>query len=338
MLRRIVVGLDGSAQAESAVPAAAALARASGARLTLVQALPSGETLEVIDAAHPDVFRYSASEGSEDDVLAARAAARDARAYLERVAALWRASGITVDTLVVAGDPADVVIEVVTTRSADLVVLATRGRTGLDRLLFGSVAEAILRRSPVPVVLLQSLAPEYELAGPGQIVRLLVPLDGRPLAEAALPWAGDLARSLHAEVVLARILPPASSPAEEASASTETGQEISLSDERVKSAQEYLDVVAQRLRAAGVRVSTVVRRDQPAVGLVAAADAQSAALIVMATHGRTGLPRTLLGSVALEVVRQAQRPVVLVRPGLGEPTGATTSPPAWEVPPTARHP
>jgi nucleotide-binding universal stress UspA family protein len=144
---------------------------------------------------------------------------------------------------------------------------------------------------------------------------ILVPLDGSPLAEQALPYAAWLGRALPAELVLARILPlevwayfPPAAP--------ETYQQLMNDEERF--ARDYLARIADPLRQQGLTVQTRIERGEPATMLLDLAPAAHAGLIVMTTHGRTGLNRFALGSVADRLVHYGHVPIVLLRSGVAE--------------------
>jgi nucleotide-binding universal stress UspA family protein len=137
--------------------------------------------------------------------------------------------------------------------------------------------------------------------------RILVPLDGSPLAEAILPVAEEWAKEEGAEVILLRAVPAHHLPGADA-----TESEIQV----VKEAEAYLTEVAERLERRGVkRVSWIVWYDEPARAIIEAVTRDEVDLIVMATHGRRGLGRIFFGSVAEGVLRSAAVPVLLFKAG-----------------------
>jgi nucleotide-binding universal stress UspA family protein len=145
--------------------------------------------------------------------------------------------------------------------------------------------------------------------------KILVPLDGSPLAEAALNKAVALAKDAGAaSIVLVR--------ATEAS-TIAGGDPIEAQVAVVKEAEEYLEGIAARVRAEGVReVSTSVWYGPPAPAIIEAADMTRADLVVMSTHGRSGIGRLLLGSVAESVLRATHIPILLMRPSGAPAPGA----------------
>ena len=184
-MQNILIPLDGSSLAEAALPFARAIATRAGAGLTLVHAARYHSLFRDVG-----VEQVRAIENGED--------------YVARVATGLRTYGVPVDTRVPVGSsPAEWILEESDFRHADLIAMATHDREGPDRWLHGSVAEAIVRRSTVPVMLVRTtadvlVAQRFELPEP----ILLVPVDGSELADAALPVAGELARAVGARVVL----------------------------------------------------------------------------------------------------------------------------------------
>jgi nucleotide-binding universal stress UspA family protein len=152
--------------------------------------------------------------------------------------------------------------------------------------------------------------------------RLLVPLDGSPIAESILPQVGVLARGLGQPVVLLMVLPRVEELRPEQGG---FDAELSLIQERRQQyAEQYLDSVRLRLESEGVRATTAIESGMVAPAIIDAAEKQRSGGILMATHGRGGARRWVLGSVADKVVRTSPVPVLLNRPR--EETS-----PAWEA-------
>ena len=192
-----------------------------------------------------------------------------------------------------------------------LIAMSTHGKSGLNRWVFGSVAEKVLHASPIPMLLVRSTQND-EL--PGVIAAadyrsLLVPLDGSVFAEQALDLAGDLAHTLKAKVTLVSAIPDLPLATElvapPAVVVPVTGETSILAN--------YLAENRRKLVAKGLNVKTKLEYAPPAEAILRVGDAVHADLIVMATHGRTGLPRLWLGSIAMKVVQASSLPVLLVR-------------------------
>jgi nucleotide-binding universal stress UspA family protein len=193
----------------------------------------------------------------------------------------------------------------------DLVVMTTHGRTGLGRWLYGSVAEAVLRHCPVPIWLVRAWAPVQPKVFEQPQPRLLVPLDGSPFGEAALSQAVALARVLDGVVVLLHVLVPPPIHADPHVAQV-LMESMALDDE--DAARRYLEEVAGRHASAGAPIETVVRTGNAVETILAETWAADIGLLVMATHGWTGLERMLFGSVAADVLKRSTVPLVVVRP------------------------
>lgn len=292
MYRTILVPLDGSVFGERALPMARTLAQAMQAQVVLMS------------AASAAVFPGT------DATEAQCQAVRETRAYLETLVPGLTEQGLQVEIAVPYGDAAEAILVEIGLHRADLVVMCTQGRSGLGRWIYGSVAEQVLARSPVPVLLVRASG-ETPWLGPGpEQSALLVPLDGSAFAEMALPHAAALARTFGGTILLVRAIAP---PMALYSYPGVRLAQDSLNEES-REAESYLEEVAERLRGDRLAVTTVVREGWPAEVITNPGVNPSPRLVVMATHGRTGVERLLLGSVALEVVRRGSLPVLLIRP------------------------
>jgi nucleotide-binding universal stress UspA family protein len=295
MYKAILVPLDGSPLAERALPHAEKLAAEAGARLVLMRAAR--------------VPPFAAGDAAEVQL----AVMDEAEEYLATLRAAYAERGIAVETAAPYGDPAQWIVDEVSLRGIDAIVMATHGRSGLSHLALGSVAESVLAHSPVPVLVIR--AGSDDRAPAADPARVIVPLDGSTFAEAALAAAHDLAETIGAEVVLATTVIPPQAPVTDG-----FGHVISYVDQELEAqraiAAAYLGGVAQRFAAEhGIpRPRTVVTVGDPATAMADVAAAEGAAYVVMSTHGRTGLRRALLGSVAGEVLRHGSTPLLLVRP------------------------
>lgn len=191
----------------------------------------------------------------------------------------------------------------------DVLVMATHGRGGPARWFLGSVAEEVVRRATVPVWLIRASDSE---ATPFAIRRLVVPLDGSPLAAEALPTALALAKRLHAPIQLLTVIDVPGELATEVVATAVSSRRFEEAVTRLfADAQDLLAQRLQRLQAEGVVTSAEVLNGSPGLAIVRAS--LPGDVIVMTSHGRRGLPRWFLGSVAEDVVRRASVPVLVLR-------------------------
>lgn len=293
MLKTILVPLDGSELAERALSFASAASIPTAAHLVLVRVVGASSFL-----------------GTDLQPLT------EAEAYLSQHAEQLVERGFSVDTEIPCGDsPASWIVEQVRVHHADLVVMSTHGRTGPGRWLLGSVAEAVVARSPVPVLVDRAWHwVQRELLLQDE-PRLLVPLDGSPFAESALAVALGLADDLGCELVLTRVEPRPTGVLKAAD-----GQVLAyvdqLEDVERLAGNDYLRHVADQIAevAPDLPVHLDVRFGAPAEGIAESAADTHAALVIMATHGRTGFRRALMGSVAGRVLHDGTTPLVLVGP------------------------
>jgi len=223
---------------------------------------------------------------------------------------------------VAAGSPAEVILRFADENDIDVIVMATHARSGVKRLVVGSVAEKVLRKSSVPIWLVRPGAPEEAIYDqwPGKM--LLVPLDGSELAEAVLPHVEVLAKQRGTEpveVVLTRICTLPTAPVY-GDFTTSAGLmhydyiEAELA-RRKQMAGKYLAEIEGSLKSAGLLVRSEVLDGRPAEQIINYANAHPCNVIVMSTHARSGPRRLALGSVAAEVLRGASTPMVLVKTG-----------------------
>lgn len=293
MINTILVPLDGSPLAERALPHAEAIATATGARIALIRAVQEQSFL------------------GKDKPAARVTAMAEAEAYLTEIAALLMTRGFTVDTSVGYGDTSTTILAEAEDREANLIVMATHGRGGLGRLRYGSVAEAVLRRTEAPLLLVRAWGGERQATPFGVRPRLLVPLDGTAFSEEALLVATRLALALGGELILLHAVSPfeqvfmpesilANFPEQEAARGVE--------------ARAYLEQLVAGGATGGCQTTIEVRLDVPTLAIEEAARDHSADLVIMATHGRSALGRLALGSVADAVLQYSRAPLLLVRP------------------------
>jgi len=295
MSQPIVVPLDGSELAEAALPYAAAFAKSTGAGLVLVTVR---ETIEDgLAGLLPDVI---------EDLF--QKEERYYEGYLASAGKKAMRSGVPVEALTLSGKPADEILALMQKRRARMLVLATHGRSGLGRWVYGSVAADLVQRAPVPTLIVGPNCLQGR-TGTVRIRRILVPLDGSELSEQALRPAGELAEALGASIVLAQVLSWASQAFAFDVPSVTAAQ---IDQELTRASQEYLARVANRVKTAKP-VRTRALHGMPADALMDLVADEKIDLVVMGSHGRGGLTRAALGSVADRML-QSQAPVLLVRP------------------------
>jgi nucleotide-binding universal stress UspA family protein len=311
MYRSILVPLDGSQLSEAALPVASEIARRSGATLHLLLVTMRAMAAPIFVEALPVVDEDMHSLGKTHD-----------QAYLEQIRDRLTAAGelpVTVAVLdPLAADDHEQTIPgfiaaYAVANGVDLIVMTTHGRGGITRFWLGSVADALIRLSPAPILLLRS---HDEASGLGQAAparRILIPLDGSARSEAVVAPALALGQLLGAEYTLLHIVVPAVlGPAAPFTTPTDFNPERTRRDEA--EAQRYLEEVAGRLRGLGATVGTrVLVGDQVALAILEETQRESYDLIAMSTAGRSGIRRLLIGSVADKVLRRAEAPLLLHR-------------------------
>jgi nucleotide-binding universal stress UspA family protein len=271
MWQPVLVPLDGSPEAEQALPYAEALA-APGCQLILLEV---GE--------------------DPDDEFALLERHADSCAHLETA----------------SGDPAEQILRVVRDLGVGMIVMTTHGRGALGRLAFGSVADAVTRHAPVPAMVVRpGEAPSQPV-----MRRLVVPLDGSPLSETALPFARSLAQRLEVPVRLITAVDPVSLVPSAVAPALAFDAEIydkTLATLRSE-ATSWLNEASKKLRKAGIDASWEILSGSPYAAIIDIL--QPGDVVVMASHGRSGVKRMLLGSVAEKLTREAPVPVVIVPTG-----------------------
>jgi nucleotide-binding universal stress UspA family protein len=235
------------------------------------------------------------------------------RAYLDRLSKkLCAETDVRVTTALTEGVPPDALLAQAAAKAADLIVMTTHGRGPLSRFWLGSVADEMVRRATVPVLLLRPAERTAALKHEWMVRTILVPLDGSSLAEEALVPGMVLGKLMGASFTLLRVLPPVTYSGMDITGQAVLAGAPHLLEALRMEAQLYLERVAARLRTAGVAVQTrVILEAQPAAAILEEVRDGGHDLIALETHGRAGLERFFLGSVADKVVRGAAIPVLV---------------------------
>ncbi len=319
MFRHIVIPLDGSPRAEEALPVAARLARASGGQLTLLRVVPPAIELDV----RPVPLTTPAKLASEEDIARANE-------YLAQIATSKELEGINIHTEALSGPVAKTILLFVYLQHFHLIIICSRGITELKRWTRGSGAEKVVQHSPIPVLVLHEDGPKLTISHetPTHPVRLLVPLDGSALAEAALTPATQLCAALatpargalHLCHVL-RLLP----------VTEEENERIArMNEQAIVDAKAYLQNITQRLQQSetarsGCTVSssvivqsdvaeTLIRVAEQGERLEASEKFDAYDAIAMAKHGGGNIAYWVMGSVTERVLHGSKLPMLIVCP------------------------
>ncbi|MBI3742691.1 MAG: universal stress protein [Chloroflexi bacterium] len=293
MFERILLPLDGSPLSESILPTVVVLARACHSSVTLLHASPQARAT------------------SDTSSRSRNAPTQGAAADLSRIQGDLAGRDVEADIWKVVGDPADAILKVSEDGPYQLIAMSTHARQGTARGVLGSVADRVLQRTSIPLLLIHPGVEGTRSNGSGAFHTLIVPLDGSLLGETVLPLVESLARRFSATVGLVSVV-----PSEETMASMIDAEFYDPGLHRVLAAHaaKYLDGVRWGLHSRGLRVATHVLEGYAPDQIIEHTRLASDSLIVMSTHGQSGVGRWVLGSVADRVIRGAERPVLIVPP------------------------
>jgi nucleotide-binding universal stress UspA family protein len=289
MFKKILVPLDGSQLSERSLAPALALSQQTGADLLLVR-VPTADTLS-----------FAVSEARQRELT------QNSLAYLETIRKANEQPQFSIHMHVLDGDVASAIVDTACAEQADLIIMSVHGYSGLTRWVLGSVTEKVLRSVPCPVLAIRAARRPQ---------RILIPLDGSPLAERAMESGLRLAQNLQAEVTLLRCVPHivADGKLDE----HERGLSRRMQEDLLGEAKEYLRARSDEAAQSGVLINTAVRIGPPADGILEYVETYGIDLIAMATHGRSGLKRWIYGSVTAKVLRSASCSMLVVRPADAE--------------------
>ena len=306
MYRKILVPVDQSSFAESAIPAALSLAERSGGELhlvTVVSTLPSMAFSGIDDAGGPGWFDEGRRRGA---------------AYLEEVVGRIRDAGAEVEmhTKVLSGSPVRMLHEWILKTGIDQVVMTTHGRGFVKRLWLGSVADGLVRSAPCPILLwrqgTESPDPVVDLKARPGLSRILVPLDGSEVAGAIVPWVSRLAELYGVPVTLASVV--VSSAAIGSSYLPQVAEAETLRTSEHSHLEQYLLSTGQQLSDQGIDVETrVLIGGGAADEILTLASDIGADLVALSSHGRGGVARMVVGSVADKLIRGSESHVLVHR-------------------------
>jgi nucleotide-binding universal stress UspA family protein len=299
--RSIVVPVDGSPLAEQAIPVALEIARRAESTVRLVLVHRELSPLLIMEPAEVYTRTVLAFYKYESD-------------YLRRLAEqVEEKLGRPVTTAALKGPVLSTLTDYLADIGPDLVIMTTHGRGGIRRAWLGSVTDHLIRTSKVPVLCVRAREGEVSL-DQVRAPEILVPLDGSPLAEAALEPVAALARLWDARVSLVRVVQPVLLSTDPA-LPLPTGYDEQLTAAERNAANDYLRDLAERLRGQGITATGVaVLGHGTAETILDLASSSRVGLVALATHGRGGMRRLALGSVADKLVRGAEVPVLVVRP------------------------
>jgi nucleotide-binding universal stress UspA family protein len=284
-IQEILIPLDGSTEAESVFPYLRDLAPKFGSRVHILGVGIGRKTRRV-------------NRLIED--------------YINRTANKLHGDNIKAEPVIRYGVAADKILDFTAEKEIDLIIMTTHGRSGITRWWMGSVAEKVISEATAPVLLVRSKRPGTtgatdKLNFPHKI---LAPLDGSDIGESALPYAETIAANSRASVNLLQVISPPGTVEANLLGGPDWRKFVRAMHD---AGEDYLKGVAERLGGKNIKVTYEVATGDPADKIVEYAADKGASMIAMSTHGRTGVARWVLGSVADKVLHGARIPILLVR-------------------------
>jgi len=301
MYKKMLVPLDGSDLAEVALVYAREVASRLRLAVVLLHVYSSAET-ELVPARQAYI-------NSKVDTIR-RELEVETEAGIEPVS-----EDVTVRGELAEGYPAEEILRYAEENSIDFILMSTHGRTGIKLWTMGSVADKILRASKVPIWLIRAGVPPEIISDKLQTRRMLVLLDGSELAESVLPHVETLAKQRGTDlidIVLLQVCEPTPLAVYYYSTVPIDWQDYIARCKRED--EQYLAKIEKRLKDAGLKVRYDLLMGKPADAIIDYVSENPVNLIVMSTHGRSGLSRWVYGSVAEKVLHGTSTPIFLVRP------------------------
>ena len=299
-IRHLLVPLDGSALAESALPWAVAVAQALAARVTLLRVVET-PALSIATSHHHDAVDWQMRRA-------------EAQSQLVRIDRDLKAREVTSAIELLEGRPPEKIIDFARAQHVDLIVLASHGEGGLTGWTLSSTALMVVARSHTSVLVVPSHAAQGQRIGEVRVRRLLVPLDCSPRAECVLPLATALARAQGAEVILAHVVPEPEMPRRLPPSAEDLALVSRLTERNRLEAERYLRELRARLVDQKVRAGTrIVVASRRARAIRAMADEADVDLILVSAHGQTGDARERYGSVAGRLLEEGGRPIIVLQ-------------------------
>ena len=310
MYSKVIVPLDGSELSEQALPFCQLVARSMSVPIELVEAY---------DILPPAVHDRHTSQVVSEMLSDAR---RRSETYLTSIRESLEAAGNAASVSTLYGAPADAIVALASADPDALVVMSTHGRGGIARWALGSVADKVLHTVSNPMLIVRANA-AHPASVDTSLKTVLVPLDGSARAELSLPHAADMAAALTAPISLLRVTPTAdyyrhhldaATPRMGAAAHAATMSANEMVDADAGEVSAYLSGVKGLLAVNNVHeVAAYHQLSQNVAQVIIDKAMEQPSLVVMTTHGRSGIGRLVLGSVTDRVVRHSSLPVLVIR-------------------------
>ena len=295
MYEKILLPLDGSDTAQLAIPYAEKLAGGLGSQIKVIYVRePHEDKYGNVHALYLQKIAEAIKSGAEK--------------YTDKL----RSKKITVESAVLAGDPAQEIVDYAEREDIDLIVMSTHGRTGVTRWALGSVADRVLRATRKPLALIRAKNTGANTVPKGIISKILVTVDGSKQSEVVILYVEELASKIRSEVVLLHVLEPSYY------IFTVGGFQYDAYSEKQRNSMkafygDYLEGKANKFRGRGITTKYQVMFGIVAEVIIDFSDKIKADFVAMSTHGRSGVSRWVLGSVAERVLRAGNTSLLLVR-------------------------
>jgi nucleotide-binding universal stress UspA family protein len=308
MYRKMLVPLDGSELAEEVLVYAKELAGRLDIDVDLLHiSNPASEALKPMEEAYIEHLAESFRKQVE---------------AVQQKTGQGKAKPINVKAELLVGYAAEAILQYADKDGVDLILLASHGRSGIKRWTIGSVAGKVMSATKIPVWLIKSVGTKETPYDKWTNQTLIVSLDGSELAESILPHAEVLTKQrgdTPIDVVLVRVAEPLNIPTyyspDISGVTLNWGNFIQQETQRRKqAAKEYLAKIEEQLKNKGITVRSVVIEGRPTDEVVEFVNKTPNSMIIMATHGRSGLSRLVYGSVAANVLNGVTRPMFIIKP------------------------
>lgn len=315
MTQRIILPLDHSTVSESALPLARLLSQQLGLPVTLVSVLhlppdfqpyfreasrdphptPVSPASEKVAPVSPYGRWSSLSQRQPSDKQVEQVASktREAEHYLKSIAETFPET--MVETSVQYGNPAERILATAELRGNSIIVLASHGRSGLGKSILGSVASRVVQGASTPVFVVRARKEGADVEQPAEIQSVLVPVDGSDFSQAAIQHVQDVFGTSTLNLHLLYAI-----------------DDMIFAE--FAHAEQYLEWLAEQISASGSNVTWEVRQGDADDEINRIASERDVDLIAMTTHGRSGIDRFVIGSVAERVLNKADKPLMMVRP------------------------
>lgn len=295
---KVLAAVDGSFHSQKALEALRSVKWSADTEIKLMASVKSSDSLPF---------------GGNEHAHSMQEALQITTKQIQSVAAqLAEATGCTVTHAVVQGDPKSTVVQESKTWPADLIFMGSRGRRGMELILLGSVSQAVLMQAPCPVIIVKSDA--EQAMTPAQFKKILVTVDNSPYAQAAIDWLKKMNWG-DAQFRVVTVIQPLAEVAESEAIPARVEQLADEHDKLIAAAKvQVKEVAAELSQAFGVaKVASEIGQGDPREVILRVAENWAADLVVMGSHGRTGLNKLLLGSVSQAVAVQGFTSVAIVK-------------------------